>query len=130
MMKRNYDFSKGKRGALFPVPLGKTRITIRLDNDILDWFRDKVEAQGGGSYQTMINDALREHITKGEQSLEATIKRALQEVLLDSRAFIIVNTSVDLSSTNSGIRNDILPLFNHPLKSAISDRYVPYDNTQ
>lgn len=128
-MKRNYDFSKGKRGAIFPMPPGKTRITIRLDNDILDWFRDKVEAQGGGSYQTMINDALREHIKTGEKGLEATFKRVLQEVLLENRC-IMVNTSVDFSSTNSGIRNDILSLFDHSHESAISDRYVPYDNIQ
>lgn len=61
-MKREYDFSKGKRGAVIPAPEGKTRITIRIDDDILDWFRSEVNAAGGGSYQALINDALREHI--------------------------------------------------------------------
>ena len=54
-MKDEYDFSGGRRGAIDPLPPGKTRITIRLDNDVLDWFRDQVEAAGGGNYQTLIN---------------------------------------------------------------------------
>ena len=53
-MKDEYDFSKGKRGALDPIPVGKTRITIRIDEDILDWFRNEVDAMGGGNYQTLI----------------------------------------------------------------------------
>ena len=48
-MKEEYDFSGGRRGAIDPLPPGKTRITIRLDNDVLDWFRDQVEAAGGGN---------------------------------------------------------------------------------
>lgn len=58
-MKREYDFSRGKRGPVIPVPRGKTRITIRLDKDVIDWFRSQVEAAGGGNYQTLINSALR-----------------------------------------------------------------------
>ena len=57
-----YDFSPGKRGAVVPAAPGKTRITIRLDTQILDWFRRQVHAAGGGNYQTLINDALLEHI--------------------------------------------------------------------
>ena len=57
-MKKEYNFSKGKRGAVFPVPKGKTRITIRIDDDILDWFRGEVDAAGGGNYQTLINLSL------------------------------------------------------------------------
>ena len=56
-MRREYDFSKGKRGAVVPAESGKTRITIRLDNDILDWFRQQVNEAGGGNYHTMINSA-------------------------------------------------------------------------
>ena len=63
-MKKEYNFSKGKRGAVLPAPKGKTRITIRVDDDILEWFRSEVDAAGGGNYQTLINDALREHITR------------------------------------------------------------------
>ena len=80
-MKREYDFSKGKRGAVVSMPPGKTRITIRLDNDILDWFRDTVDAQGGGSYQSMINSALREHIQRRGEPIEQTLRRVLREEL-------------------------------------------------
>ena len=58
-MRNEYDFSQGKRGPVAPVQPGKVRITIRLDADILDWFRGKVNERGGGNYQTMMNDALR-----------------------------------------------------------------------
>ena len=56
-MRKEYDFSKGKRGAVIPSP-GKTRITIMLDDDIIEFFRAEAEARGTG-YQTMINTALR-----------------------------------------------------------------------
>ena len=56
-MKREYDFSKAKRGPVMPVPKGKTRITIRLDEDVITWFRTRVEKAGGGNYQSLINDA-------------------------------------------------------------------------
>ncbi|MFZ2633092.1 MAG: BrnA antitoxin family protein [Desulfosalsimonadaceae bacterium] len=56
-MKTKYDFSAGKRGAVAPLSGNKVRITIRLDRDIVDWFRFKVEEQGGGNYQSMLNDA-------------------------------------------------------------------------
>lgn len=57
-MKPEYDFSTGKRGAVIPTPPGKERITIRLDKDVLDWFRQQVDDQGGGNYQTMINQVV------------------------------------------------------------------------
>jgi len=59
-LKDEYDFSKAKRNALDPLPSIKTRITIRIDTDILDWFRSEVDARGGGNYQTLINYTLRE----------------------------------------------------------------------
>jgi uncharacterized protein (DUF4415 family) len=61
-MEAEYDFSQGKRGAIEPVEAGKTRITIRLDDDVLAWFRQQVHLAGGGNYQSLINEALREHI--------------------------------------------------------------------
>ncbi|WP_066378061.1 BrnA antitoxin family protein [Anabaena sp. CA = ATCC 33047] len=61
-METEYDFSQGKRGAIEPTTPGKTRITIRLDDEILAWFREQVHLAGGGNYQTLINDALREYI--------------------------------------------------------------------
>jgi len=80
-MKREYDFKKAKRGAVEKLPPGKTRITIRIDNEVLEWFRAKVDKKGGGSYQTMINDALCEHIKRGGEPLEDTIRRVLREEL-------------------------------------------------
>jgi uncharacterized protein (DUF4415 family) len=81
-MRRNDDFSHAKRGAVLPVPKGKTRITIRIDDEILDWFREQVNAAGGGNYQTMINNVLREYIDSREVvSLEKTLRRVIREEL-------------------------------------------------
>ena len=80
-MKKEYDFSKGKRGAVRPVAKGKTRITIRIDDDILEWFRGEVDAAGGGSYQTLINDALREYLKQQQQPLEELLRRVVREEL-------------------------------------------------
>ena len=80
-MKKEYDFSKGRRGPVVRVPPGKTRITIRLDNDILDWFRAQAHVAGGGNYQTMINDALREFMDQGVGDLEDTLRRVVREEL-------------------------------------------------
>jgi uncharacterized protein (DUF4415 family) len=80
-MSEEYDFSGGKRGALDPIPPGKTRITIRLDSDVLDWFRDQVETSGGGNYQTLINAALREYVEHRREPLEETLRRVLREEL-------------------------------------------------
>ena len=80
-MKKQYDFSKGKRGPVVPVPKGKTRITIRVDDDVLDWFRAQVHAAGGGNYQTLINNALREYVQGQQESLEGTLRRVLREEL-------------------------------------------------
>ena len=80
-MKTKYDFSKGKRGAIDPTPPGKTRITIRLDNEVIEWFRQIVTDQGGGNYQTMMNDALREYMNQQKEPLEATLRRVVREEL-------------------------------------------------
>jgi uncharacterized protein (DUF4415 family) len=80
-MKRQYDFSGARRGALDPLPSGKTRITIRLDDDVLEWFRTQVEAVGGGNYQTLINAALREHMEQQREPLEETLRRVVREEL-------------------------------------------------
>jgi len=80
-MRKEYDFSKGKRGPVVPIPPGKTRITIRIDDDVLDWFREQVNAAGGGNYQKLINLALREHISRRREPLEATLRRVLREEL-------------------------------------------------
>jgi uncharacterized protein (DUF4415 family) len=80
-MKAKYDFSKGRRGAVLPPSGKKVRITIRLDRDIVDWFRSQVEEQGGGNYQSMLNDALRKHIERQEQPLEEILRRVVREEL-------------------------------------------------
>ena len=80
-MKAKYDFSRGRRGAVLPPPGKKVRITIRLDRDIIEWFRSKVEEQGGGNYQTMVNDALRTYMEHQEQPLEEVLRRVVREEL-------------------------------------------------
>ena len=80
-MKKEYDFSKGRRGAVVKVPPDKTRVTIRLDLDILDWFRRQVDEAGGGNYQTLINDALRSFVHNEQEALEATLRRVIRDEL-------------------------------------------------
>ena len=80
-MRREYDFSKAKRGAVIRVPPGKTRITIRLDDDVLEWFRQQVDKAGGGNYQTLINAALHQYITQRREPLEETLRRVVREEL-------------------------------------------------
>jgi hypothetical protein len=80
-MKREYDFSHGRRGAVLEAPPGKTRITIRIDDDILQWFRVQVHKAGGGSYQTAMNDALRRFMESSENHLERAIRRVVREEL-------------------------------------------------
>jgi uncharacterized protein (DUF4415 family) len=59
---RDIDFSRAKRGPVVTPELGKTKISIRLDNTVLEYFRALVDKAGGGNYQTLINDALLEHV--------------------------------------------------------------------
>ena len=80
-MESEYNFSQGKRGAIDPTPPGKTRITIRLDNEVLEWFREQVHAAGGGNYQTLINEALTQYIQQQNEPLEETFRRVLREEL-------------------------------------------------
>ena len=80
-MEAEYDFSQGKRGAIDPTPSGKTRITIRLDDEVLAWFREQVHIAGGGNYQTLINEALRQHIQASREPLEETLQKVVREEL-------------------------------------------------
>lgn len=75
-MKKEYDFSKGKRGPVIPHP-GKTRITIWIDKDVVEWFRDKAEREGRG-YQTAMNEALRRY-AKEERPIEQIIRETLRK---------------------------------------------------
>jgi uncharacterized protein (DUF4415 family) len=78
-MRKEYDFSKGRRGPVLKVPAGKTRVTIRLDDDVLDWFRQQVDDAGGGNYQTLINQALRSFMQSKQEPLEATLRRVIRD---------------------------------------------------
>jgi uncharacterized protein (DUF4415 family) len=80
-MRKQYDFSKAKRGPVVPPPPGKTRITIRLDDDLLSWFKDQVHAAGGGNYQTLINEALKTHVSLRREPLEDVLRRVIREEL-------------------------------------------------
>lgn len=83
-MRKEYDFSNAKRGPVVKPAAGKSRITIRLDDEVLEWFRQQVEDAGGGNYQTLINQALREYMSNIEQPLEDTLRRVIREELRDA----------------------------------------------
>jgi len=82
-MKREYDLSKGRREAVVPLPPEKVRITIRLDRDIVDHFRDQVRKAHSGNYQTLINDALRDYLRRPSiaQQVCAEVRTVLREEL-------------------------------------------------
>jgi uncharacterized protein (DUF4415 family) len=75
------DFSKGKRGAVVRPDPNKVRITIRLDGDNIEHFKNQVHAAGGGNYQTLINDALRSYIQSQTKPLEETLRKVIREEL-------------------------------------------------
>lgn len=76
-MKKEYDFRRARRGPIVPPTPGKTRITIRLDNDVIEHFLEKVDRAGGGNYQSLINDALREYIQGAR--LESVVRQAVRK---------------------------------------------------
>ena len=78
-MLEEYDFSKGKRGPVIPNK-GKTRITIFIDSDILEWFKDEAECEGRG-YQTEINQALRNYIKQDKRPLQDLVREAVRKEL-------------------------------------------------
>ncbi len=81
-MRKEYNFSKGKRGPVIKPDPNKVRITIRLDADIVEYFKEQVHKAGGGNYQTMINEALRQYLTKKQEPLnEETLRRVIREEL-------------------------------------------------
>jgi uncharacterized protein (DUF4415 family) len=82
-MKQRYDFRHGTRGRITPpqpVPRNKTRITIRIDEDLVDHFLREADASGGTTgYQTLINEALRRHVEGKAPKLEETLRRIVRE---------------------------------------------------
>ena len=89
-MKERYDFSRGKRGRVVraePEPERKVRITIRLDQDIVDRFFEIAEASGGDTgYQTLINAAMREYLDGKSPRFEDTLRRIIREELKSNAA--------------------------------------------
>jgi uncharacterized protein (DUF4415 family) len=67
-MKAEYDFSKGIRGPVMPLPLGTTRVSISLDDEVFEWFRIKHLAAGPGSFPRLINAALKDYIARQESA--------------------------------------------------------------
>ena len=80
-MKDEYNFSNAKRGSVVKIPEGKTRITIRIDSDTLNWFREQVHKRGGGNYQTLLNEALREYVGAKKTDIEKTLRKVIREEL-------------------------------------------------
>ncbi len=89
-MKDHYDFKQGKRGSVRPSepePEGKTRVTIRLDQDIVGRFLEMAEQSGGATgYQTLINAALREYLEGKAPRFEETLRRIIREELKSNAA--------------------------------------------
>lgn len=75
------DFSKGKRGSVIKPDPNKSRITIRLDSDLIEHFKNQVNEAGGGNYQTLINNALREHVESDKEDLEKRLRKIIREEL-------------------------------------------------
>ena len=81
MSKEKYNFDNAKQGAIVKPLSGKTRITIRIDTDILNWFRQQVHKSEGGNYHTLINKALREYLNFKDGSLERTVRKVIRDEL-------------------------------------------------
>lgn len=118
-MKKEYDFSKAKIGAISPVLKGKTKITIRLDTSVVDWFREEVDVSGGGNYQTMINNVLKSYVSEKENQKEneevlefiSKINKRLDNVseilkLLHKNSLIMQNLYDETVTNNEKIIND------------------------
>lgn len=73
--RRDIDFSRARRGAVVKSAPGKTKLSIRLDNAVIDYFRKQVDRAGGGNYQSLINDALRAYIQ------QASVGDTLREIV-------------------------------------------------
>jgi Arc/MetJ family transcription regulator len=85
-MPKQFDFSQGRRGPVAAATGKKTRITIRIDDDLLDWFRQQVDDAGGGNYQTMLNEALRSYVESKREPLEDVVRRVVKEELTKTKS--------------------------------------------
>jgi uncharacterized protein (DUF4415 family) len=82
-IRKEYDFSKGKRGPVIPHK-DKTRITIWIDTDILEWFKNEAEREGQG-YQTAMNQALRNYTKQDKRPIQDVVREAVRKELLRLR---------------------------------------------
>ena len=99
-MKAEYDFSKGKRGAAVPQK-SKTRISIFIDNAVLDEFRARAERAGSG-YQTMMNDALRAYLSESAQPVtERTLRQILRQEMPEYLRGLSPRTAATLRKRNT-----------------------------
>ena len=76
---RDVDFSKAKRGPVIAAEPGKTKISIRIDNAVIAYFRTQVERAGSGNYQTLMNDALLAFIQ--QRSVIDAVRQVVREEL-------------------------------------------------
>lgn len=122
-MKDEYDFSKGKRGGVVPIPAGKTRVTIRLDDDVLEWFRAQVEAAGRGNYQTLINRALHDYMSQAREPSHDTFGRSLREELAPYHADLSSTISLPLTLEQLFQFQDFAASYNLQQLEAVRRRY-------
>ena len=80
---RDIDFSRAKRGAIVKPEPGKAKISIRLDNAVIEYFRNLVDKAGGGNYQTLINDALTAYLQ--QRAMLEAVRQVVREELLEAR---------------------------------------------
>ena len=99
--KEEYNFENAERGPIIKSSPNKTRITIRIDKDILKWFRDRVHKMGGGNYQTLINEALRSYIQQkdGVWVIQGTCPIDLEGHPWTERFEVIVDRKGKVTST-------------------------------
>jgi uncharacterized protein (DUF4415 family) len=83
-IRDEYDMRNAKRGPIVAPDPRKTRITIRIDTEVLNWFRDQADKTGGGSYQSMINEALWEHVRRKDEPLEDVLRRVIRQELREA----------------------------------------------
>ena len=105
MSKKEFDFTQAKQGALVPAAPNKTRITIRLDTNVLNWFRNQVHEAGGGSYQTLINEALRQHIQVQDDSLKETLRKVIREEIVSNQFRLQPEVHYRMEKSNMNVNN-------------------------
>lgn len=81
MKAKEADLSNAKRGAIVKAPKGRTIVRMRIDDSILNWFREQVHRAGGGDYEELINAALHRHIQQQDLAFEKTLRRVIREEL-------------------------------------------------